>query len=408
DLFVANLGDKNFLYANNGDGTFTKISDGALVNDESDSPCGSWGDYDNDGDLDLFVVNLGINNFLYANNGDGTFTKITEAIIVYDEECSNGCSWADYDNDGDLDLFVSNSGNNFLYKNNGNSNNWINIQCVGTTSNTSAIGARVKVKANINGNPVWQLQEISGQTGFGSQNSLNVEFGLGDATMIDSIRIEWPSGLAQDWLNIAANQFLTAIEGNDVIPVELSSFTATLAGRNVILKWTTESERNNYGFEIQRYKESDQSSVNMWEKIGYIPGNGTSSKPHNYTFTDDHLATSGIYHYRLKQLDTDGTFKYSQEIKVDCSVPTKYDLSQNYPNPFNSSTTMKYSIIKITRVTLKVYNLKGQEIETIIDEQQTAGEKEVKWTPEGLSSGMYLYRLQAGHFSKTRKLILLK
>ncbi len=215
DLFVANYNQNNFLYQNNGDGTFTKITSGAIVNDGGDSRGSSWGDYDNDGDLDLFVANTsGQNNFLYQNNGDGTFTKITSGEIVNDGGYSNGASWGDYDTDGDLDLFVANDlgENNFLYRNNGNRNNWINIRLLGTVSNTAAIGAKVKVKATIKGKPVWQMQEISGQTGFSSQSGLNAEFGLGDATVIDSIKVEWPSGIVQDSINVAINQSLTIAE----------------------------------------------------------------------------------------------------------------------------------------------------------------------------------------------------
>jgi hypothetical protein len=123
DLFVANELQNNFLYQNNGDGTFIKITSGAIVNDGGRSVSSSWGDYDNDGDLDLFVANYlaSENNFLYQNNGDGTFTKITTGAIVTDGGRSYGSIWGDYDNDGDLDLFVTNywGDNNFLYQNNG-------------------------------------------------------------------------------------------------------------------------------------------------------------------------------------------------------------------------------------------------------------------------------------------------
>ncbi|MCH8010807.1 MAG: VCBS repeat-containing protein [Candidatus Marinimicrobia bacterium] len=211
DLFVANSGENNFLYRNNGDGTFTKITEGDIVNDGEMSTGSSWGDYDNDGDIDLFVANDGgQDNFLYRNNGDGTFTKITEGDIANDAGSSWCSIWGDYDNDGNLDLFVANFGeNNFLYRNNGNSNNWVNIKFIGTVSNTSAIGAKVRLKTTINGTSFWQMREITGQTGY-------AEFGLGDATLIDSIKIEWPSGIVQDTTNLAVNQFITIIEEGEV------------------------------------------------------------------------------------------------------------------------------------------------------------------------------------------------
>jgi len=217
DVFVSNWGN-NSLYQNNGNGSFTKITTGAIVNDGVDTFGSSWGDYDNDGDIDLFVTNgwPQQNNFLYNNNGDGTFTKITSGAVVNDGGISTGASCGDYDNDGDLDLLVANSDDrNFLFQNNGNSNNWINIKCIGMLSNTSAIGVKIRVKAIIYGKPVWQMNEISGQTGgrCGGQNSLNAEFGLGDATVIDTLIIEWPSGIIDIFTEIAINQFLTIVEG---------------------------------------------------------------------------------------------------------------------------------------------------------------------------------------------------
>ena len=215
DLFVTNYSEDNFLYANDGAGNFTKITVGVVVSDGGISHGASWGDYDNDGDLDLFVANWEYqNNFLYANNGDGTFERVTFYLVASSDDSSFSGVWGDYDNDGDLDLFVTNwhGENNFLYQNNGNTNSWININAVGTISNSSGIGAKVRVRATIDGASVWQLREISGLTGWGSQNSLNAEFGLGDATIIDSIKIEWPSGLMQVLTDVEVNQFLTITE----------------------------------------------------------------------------------------------------------------------------------------------------------------------------------------------------
>jgi hypothetical protein len=220
DLYVCNSVDNaaNSLYHNNGNGTFTKITTGDMVTDLGHSIGSSWVDYDNDGDLDLFVVNVfGSTNKLYRNNSDGTFTKMTSGAIVTDSNFSFGCGWADYDNDGDQDVFVTNGGisqtrNNFFYRNDGNQNQWLRIQCQGTVSNTSAIGAMIRVKATIAGKAVWQTQQISGQTGFLGQNSLNPEFGLGNAAMIDSLVVQWPSGRKQVLTNVASNQFLKIVE----------------------------------------------------------------------------------------------------------------------------------------------------------------------------------------------------
>src|SRR6266498_4047104 len=157
DLFVGD-GDTvpNFLYRNEGDGTFTKITTGDLISSTDRSP--QWGDYDNDGFLDLFLCRYGPDNLLFHNNADGTFTRVTTGSLVHDGGNSLHGGWGDYDNDGFLDLFVVNDQqNNFLYRNNGNSNQWLKVKLVGTVSNRSAIGAKVRVQAKIGGEEMWQL-----------------------------------------------------------------------------------------------------------------------------------------------------------------------------------------------------------------------------------------------------------
>ena len=221
DLFIVNPNARNFLYHNNGDGTFTRITNSAIATDVGNGHGCAWADYDNDGYLDLFVANrLGL-NFLYHNTGTGTFTRVTSGVIATDNADAVSGAWADYDNDGFQDLFVTelNSFTNRLFHNNGNSNNWITIQCSGRISNRSAIGTKVRVKATIAGKAVWQLREISGGDGLGSQNDLRARFGLGDATNVEMARVEWPSGIVQELHNVPAKQFLTLVEpGASIVP----------------------------------------------------------------------------------------------------------------------------------------------------------------------------------------------
>jgi len=218
DLFVANSGNQNnFLYHNLGNGTFTKVTNHTITDDTGHSHGSAWGDFDNDGDLDLFVGNnQGQDNFLYTNNGDGSFSKNINRIGDHEGE-SFGAAWGDYDNDGDIDLFVANhnQNSNYVYTNGrGSCQSNISITLVGTNSNKSGVGAKICVKADINGESVWQTREVSGQTGggVGGQNEYKQIFGLLDAAIIDSIVIKWPSGYVQVVTDELPYQHLTIQE----------------------------------------------------------------------------------------------------------------------------------------------------------------------------------------------------
>jgi hypothetical protein len=245
DVFLANA-QRNSLYHNDGDSTFTEITDSALTQDRIPTSaifnvC-AWGDYDNDGFIDLFVTSANLrfpfpstdHGFLYHNNGDGTFAKVTEGPVVTDPTTgSTAGSWGDYDNDGFLDLFLAQGGfaptpqRNLLYHNDGNGNAWLHVKLVGTVSNRSAIGAKVRVKAFYRGVSRWQLRQIHSGN---SQGSLNATFGLGDAPTVDTVRVEWPSGIVQELRDVAPRQFLTITEslpvaidikpGSDTNPIQ--------------------------------------------------------------------------------------------------------------------------------------------------------------------------------------------
>ncbi|MEL6820481.1 MAG: FG-GAP-like repeat-containing protein, partial [Calditrichota bacterium] len=384
DLFVANAnfgaGALNNLYTNNGDGTFTEVSTGGFASDVNNSVAGSCGDLDNDGDLDLYITNyFNENNTLYINNGDGTFstasgiapvqdgglsvgsawgdfdndgdldlavsddeasglnrlylgdgqggfTAVTGEPVVTDIARTNSMTWADYDGDGDLDLFAANGDqapnelSNFLYRNNqNNGNNWITLRLSGLLSNSQAVGSKVYVRSRIDGENRWQMQEVSTQTGYNSQNSLDVEFGLASATRVDSIRIEWASGIVQR---------LAAIDVNQLLEIE-----------------------------------------------------------EDLTLSVDPIA--------------------------DAIVPDQIELAQNYPNPFNPETLIRFSLPQAELVTLEVYNLLGQRVSLLVDQQITAGVHEVKWRAvddngKSVQSGIYFYRLKAGEQVITKKMTLIK
>ncbi len=220
DLFVTNTsGQNNFFFLNDGDGTFTEVTSGLLVSDGGHSSSSNWVDFDNDGDLDLYVCNDQSDaNAMYINDGNGNFLK-PENPLSADLGNSYSQGWSDFDNDGDLDLLVgnhSNESNVFFENSRASCNSWFCLKLIGVNSNKSAIGARVRVKATINGQPTWQLKEISAQTGggAGSQNSLKALFGLADASTVDSVIIQWPSGYRQVLTNQSINSCTDLTEGD--------------------------------------------------------------------------------------------------------------------------------------------------------------------------------------------------
>lgn len=326
DLFVANfLGQNNFLYRNDGppNYTFTKITAGSLVSDGGNSVGSAWGDIDNDGDLDLFVGNDDRSEFLYLNSGppDYTFTKVGAGNIVNDGGNTFGVTLCDYDRDGDLDAFAANreSQNNFLYANNGNGNHWINILCVGVKANRNAIGAKVRAQAHLAGNDTWQTREVTSQSGYNSHNGFNLALGLGGANRIDTLIIAWPASGRDTLIGIPADRFITVTEGGNLTHVN----------------------------------------------------HGTSD------------------------------------------LPEQYRLFPNYPNPFNPSTTISFQLPVPARVSLLVYSVRGNPVKKLMDQMQAAGVHRVVWNgmndqEQRVASGLYLYRLQAGAFSQTGKMMLVE
>ena len=188
-------------------------------------------------------------------------------------------------------------------------------------------------------------------------------------------------------------------------PVELVSFNARLIEKNVFLNWKTATEINNYGFEIERKTEDAGSET--WEKIGFINGNGNSNSPKEYSYIDKDLQ-GGNYYYRLKQIDNDGQFEYSPVVIVEVAAPMKYELTHNYPNPFNPSTNIKFTIPEAGLVKLSVFNLLGQEIKTLVDEQRQPGTYTQKFDATELNSGVYFYELRVNDFIQTKKMQFLK
>lgn len=310
DLYLASTTGFNQLYKNNGNGTFTDVSTQMGLNDGGSSYSCGWADIDNDGDLDLYVAKgQNVSDVMYRND-DSIFTNVTTQVGMGDLRHSSCVSWGDYTNDGFLDLYLNNNGSeNRLYRNSGNSNKWIELKLTGTNSNRSAIGARVRIKTGLKN----QIREVEGGSGGKGMNSLPLEFGIGQSNIIDSLIVSWPSGLVQRFANVTPNVIYALTEGQPL-------------------------------------------AINI---------------------------SSGI-------------------------IPESYSLSQNYPNPFNPSTIIKYGIANNSFVTLKVFDLLGKEIAVLVNEKKTAGYYETEFRAENIPSGVYFYTLKTDSYTETKKMIFLK
>lgn len=184
--------------------------------------------------------------------------------------------------------------------------------------------------------------------------------------------------------------------------MELVSFSVAVSGNDVELSWITATETNNSHFEIQRSIDGAG-----FERIGDVAGNGTTTEIHHYIFKDHNL-TAGKYYYRLKQFDLSGTFEFSNIIEANILSPNKFDLMQNYPNPFNPATTINFTIPEKVNVNLKIYDVMGNEIATLVNEEKTAGKHSIEFDATRLASGTYFYKLQAGGKTEVRKMLLIK
>lgn len=197
------------------------------------------------------------------------------------------------------------------------------------------------------------------------------------------------------------------------VPVELSSFAAECIFDEVLLRWETQTEKNNRGFEIQRNLRKDSKLQTEWEIISFVDGKGTTTQQVIYDYRDK-ISGTGKYVYRLKQIDYDGTASISPEVDVDINGPAKFELIQNFPNPFNPYTTIKYALPVESSVKISVYNLLGELVKTLVNKVEQPGYYEVEWNASDAASGMYVYSMHAKEqesgkeMRSTKKMVLMK
>jgi hypothetical protein len=189
---------------------------------------------------------------------------------------------------------------------------------------------------------------------------------------------------------------------NSPLPVELTSFSAKQDGEGISLSWQTKSEVNNYGFEVERSRNNKD-----WNKIGFVEGSGNSNSTKNYSFTDKNPKGGSKFQYRLKQIDSDGKYTYSDIEEVEFK-PTKFELYQNYPNPFNPTTKIDFELPQESYVTLKLYNTLGEEVAVLINRSMEAGAYTFNYNANGLSNGIYIYQLRTNNVTLNKKMVLMK
>jgi PKD repeat protein len=456
DLFIGsgpvNFAAKDFLYNNTfiqtGNAGFERINTAPFATDLQDGQVWNWIDYDNDGDLDAFLTNYSsaINRF-YKNN-NGTYESLTNALTLSGSYLSN--NWGDIDNDGDLDVILTNESSTRVFFNNGNNtftagsvftgpargnplgdydddgdldmfvtgtgtgkalyenvssngNNWVMFSLEGMVSNKSAIGAKVKIKATITGIPVWQMREVSAQNNFNGHNSLRVHFGLGNAAIVDSVLVEWPSGQSTVLTNFSINTVhnveedipagylktnfkANVISGEEPLTVQFSDLSVSDPNTPAI-SWEWDFDNNGI------VDATDQNSSHIYTQVGdysvrLVVSNGNSA---DTLIRTDYISVSSV-----------------TSVKGENQLPAEFSLSQNYPNPFNPSTVIKYSVAEETLVTLKVYNILGTELVTLVNEKKTPGFYELNFGGEKLPSGVYVYRIEAGSYTSSKKMLLIK
>lgn len=461
DIYVANdkYGEPNVLYKNNGDGTFTDISASSGTNCSIDAMNAGGTDYNNDGLFDLYVSNDEVGNIFYANNGNETFSDIAAATGTILNRFTWASSFLDYDNDMDQDLYVSSvsnsepnamlvnqsgaftepllatgglggsdfglsygnatgdldndgmmdiavsqmSSNNRIWLNNeSNTNKWIKFKLIGTTSNTEGIGAWIEVHTGM----VVQYQYTHCSMGYLGQHSNKYHFGLGGTTLIDKVVVRWPSGVVDEFQLLSDfNKVETLVEGTgDVtsLPIDLLTFsTEIIKNKDIRLHWTTSSERNAAIFEIERSSDGVQYS-----KIGEVPAVGNSSKPNTYSYLDQYLESPGNYFYRLKMVDRDGSFEYSQVRSATLEAYNSLFVSRWPANPVPDNTVnFEVSVQADGELSAYLYDWTGKMIRQY-SEKVREGRNPFRWELGQLPAGSYILQLTDSQNFETIPLIV--
>ena len=424
DLYIGNMplgmDGRNKLYRNNGDETFTDVAPESGVAGELREPTFgvATADFDNDGWMDIYAGNRspqpgGFTHRLYRNNGDGTFVDVAASagITAFQEPT---VSLADFNNDGWIDIFIPGAPQNQLLFNDGGSNHWLKIRLRGKASNLFGVGARIEVVAG----GLRQIREVNAGDGFVSQSrDLAAHFGLGGFAQADSIIVKWPGRGTDRLANITADREITIVEGlglnNRPTAPQLQSPAdgVLLQNSNIAFRWLSASdpELDPLTYDL---RVSSPTFFVLLDDLQDTTFNLTFSHPQreifswNVTATDGHSIVSSTELFSFDNVNI-------VSVSENGGLPGEFSLSQNYPNPFNPNTVIRLSLASATHAALKIYDIRGREIRTLLDGFQQAGERSLVWDGRDANgnpvvSGIYVSRLQAGGSVATKKMILLR
>lgn len=439
DLYVHNVGCEgslSALYENLGDMQFTKHDFIDEIYRYSWANSAVWGDLDNDGDLDLFI-SIENNpfpfpwpwpgdpsatpfNVLYINEGNGQFTNFLEEHPLVTED-SHTALLLDHDNDGDLDVLMtryswSNDGYNNLFVNEGNDNSWMVLTCEGTTSNRSAIGTHINAKALVNGSNTTQTREITPINGHLSYANLRVHFGMGNANVIDTLIIRWPSGNVDTYLDVAANQFYRAIEDEELTidfkATNYIQYDQCIAPDTI--GWHTSIDLKDHFAFI----EGDTVPVITGDTLTFsvfnnedpgvvqatIEGSILTLEAISIGETTIEILASAGFTERLESfvVHSIGTLDIAEQ---DPNNPAAINSS---PNPFTNETIISYELLRNSKVRLEIYNHQGKLITTLVDENKSLGKHEIQFNGKELPAGVYYCLLKINEGIQTTKIIKLK
>jgi hypothetical protein len=350
---------------------------------------------------------------------------------------NGGSSWVQKSNISSNSIYFSDVNNGWAVGNGGSilkssdgGENWYS-KTSGTTSDLNSVhfydsnigmcvGNSGTVLLTTNGGEDWIMQNVNTTSSLNSvvfTNGTNLWITGADGTIINTsdLGISWISYSEVTDENLVAASFINEYTGwfagwngtiikyqTDILPVELLSYTAKVIDNSVQLSWETATEINNFGFEIERKTDNT-----IWENIGFAPGHCNSTSLNSYLFTDNTPKSGTKFKYRLKQIDLNGKYEFTNEIEIEI-VPSEFTLFQNYPNPFNPTTKIRYQLPNESKVVIKIYNILGSEVMELVNDKKEAGVYEVEFNADNLSSGTYIYKINADNFVQTKKMILLK